>query len=177
MRAKLVVVSVEPAEFDGKKHNETVSFRGVSASQYPEDGSDENNSFSLWSPSVGLNIVITNPNLWGKLKVGQEYYSDFTLAKDVEPAFKRYQSHKVVEAIPIHGITPSPQVAVLLDPAIGELAVRRTLDVPDRVYGAVVDDYKRGNGEWEPGYLVRYADGYLSYSPKKAFEEGYKEIL
>jgi hypothetical protein len=26
------------------------------------------------------------------------------------------------------------------------------------------------------GYYVRYKDGYESYSPQKAFEEGYKEI-
>lgn len=27
-----------------------------------------------------------------------------------------------------------------------------------------------------PGYLVRYEDGYLSWSPVKAFEEGYTAI-
>ena len=27
----------------------------------------------------------------------------------------------------------------------------------------------------EPGYLVRYADGYLSWSPKDVFEEAYRE--
>lgn len=31
--------------------------------------------------------------------------------------------------------------------------------------------YKPTSGEW--GYLVRYEDGYLSWSPSKAFEEGY----
>jgi hypothetical protein len=27
-----------------------------------------------------------------------------------------------------------------------------------------------------PGYLVRYNDGYISWSPKEAFEEGYTRI-
>jgi hypothetical protein len=28
----------------------------------------------------------------------------------------------------------------------------------------------------EPGYYVMYEDGYISWSPSKAFEQGYTEI-
>jgi hypothetical protein len=30
--------------------------------------------------------------------------------------------------------------------------------------------------ETRPGYLVRYPDGYLSWSPKETFEEAYREV-
>ena len=39
---------------------------------------------------------------------------------------------------------------------------------------ADADDIDGRTGE---GYGVKYADGYLSISPKKAFEEGYTEIV
>jgi hypothetical protein len=79
MRAKLQVASVEPSG-DG----EQIRFHGVSKSTpYPEDGYDEDNSFAKFSPSVSLDISIQNPALKGKLKQGQKYYADFTLAEDV----------------------------------------------------------------------------------------------
>ncbi|WP_020095693.1 hypothetical protein [Methylobacterium sp. 285MFTsu5.1] len=70
---------------------------------------------------------------------------------------KRYRSHKVVEAAKIMGI-----------------------DRPNDL--VITDDNERHRLPLtglraEPGwYLVRYADGYLSCSPPKAFEEGYAEI-
>jgi hypothetical protein len=49
MRAKLVVGSVLKAE--GENGYETVTFRAVGPSGgYPEDGSDENNTFAKWTP-------------------------------------------------------------------------------------------------------------------------------
>ncbi len=50
---------------------------------YPEDGSDEDNSFARWSPSGSLSISIQNPNLFGKFTVGQKFYVDFTEAPSV----------------------------------------------------------------------------------------------
>jgi hypothetical protein len=47
---------------------------------YPEDGTDEDNSFARWTPQASCEITIANPNLWGKLVEGQRYYVDFTLA-------------------------------------------------------------------------------------------------
>lgn len=76
MRAKLQVGSIT-------KHpggNESLAFHGVAAKAYPADGSDEDNTFAKWSPSVQLNITITNPALHDKFKVGDKFYVDFTPA-------------------------------------------------------------------------------------------------
>lgn len=78
MRAKLQIASVT-------KHSDTceqLKFHGVAAKSYPSDGSDEDNTFAKFSPSVALDITITNPALIGKFEVGQKYYADFTLAAE-----------------------------------------------------------------------------------------------
>ena len=79
---------------------------------------------------------------------------------------RRYQSHKIVEAGKISRLDHrvEDQVwAVWLDIGDGK---EDLLLVPDKVFA-------RGH----PGtgdYLVRYApDGYLSWSPAQAFEDGY----
>ena len=75
MRAKMFVTNIE-------KHgetSETLNFAGVSKSNgYPPDGSDENNTFAKWSPSVNLKMQITNPALIGKFAAGETFYVDFT---------------------------------------------------------------------------------------------------
>jgi len=77
MRAKLKIGAIV-------KHSETsesLKFYGVSRSDpYPADGSDENNTFAKFSPSVSLDIQIANPALIGKFEVGQTFYVDFTPA-------------------------------------------------------------------------------------------------
>ncbi len=76
MRAKMRVVNV-------KKHGnaEEVEFMAVTPNEgYPEDGTDENNTYALWTPSAELNMYITNPNLFGKIEINQEFYLDFTKA-------------------------------------------------------------------------------------------------
>lgn len=45
---------------------------------YPEDGSDEDNTFAKFSPSGVLDMQIANPDLLGKFKVGDTFYVDFT---------------------------------------------------------------------------------------------------
>ena len=62
------------------KNSETLKMHAVAASKYPEDGSDEDNTFAKFSPGADLSINIANPALWGKFKVGQKYYVDFTSA-------------------------------------------------------------------------------------------------
>lgn len=47
---------------------------------YPEDGVDEDNTFARWSPSGSLSLYVANPDLIGKIKEGEKYYLDFTLA-------------------------------------------------------------------------------------------------
>ena len=75
MRAKMKVTDVE-------KHSdlyEELRFSAVPKSEaYPEDGSDENNTFAKWTPTAELRMTITNPDLIGKFSEGQEFYVDFT---------------------------------------------------------------------------------------------------
>lgn len=84
MRAKMKVGSVFPyrnAE-TGETVSEQVTFHGVAKSNgYPADGSDEDNTFAKFSPSVNLQIVIANPALFGKLQPGDTFYVDFTPAE------------------------------------------------------------------------------------------------
>ena len=76
MRAKMRIDSVE--KYDT---NENLTMSAVcKAEGYPEDGSDENNTFAKFTPSAGLTICIANPELFGKFVVGQEFYVDFTPA-------------------------------------------------------------------------------------------------
>lgn len=68
----------------------------------------------------------------------------------------KYVSHKVVQAMPITGITPGGIVLVgarhePFHPTVPEMAAKAEVG----------------------GYAVRYEDGFQSVSPKKAFEEGY----
>ena len=78
MRAKLQVAHV-------KKHSETcqeVRFHAVSKKDgYGEDGTDEDNTFSTFTPQAELTITITNPALVGAFREGEKYYADFTLAE------------------------------------------------------------------------------------------------
>jgi len=80
MRAKMKVTEVDSFERGNEEKTfESLKFSAVSANQYPVDGSDENNTFAKWTPSADLKMVITNPALFGKFHVGQEFYVDFTL--------------------------------------------------------------------------------------------------
>lgn len=82
MRAKLQVGFVQEHFYgpDKSKSMETLSMHAVAASKYPEDGSDEDNTFAKFSPGANLSINIANPALFGQFKVGDKYYVDFTPA-------------------------------------------------------------------------------------------------
>jgi hypothetical protein len=76
MRALLQVTQVLVSE-----GSDLVSFTAVCRDdQYPEDGSDEDNTFARWSPSASFEITIANPALFGKFRPGQRYYVDFSEA-------------------------------------------------------------------------------------------------
>ena len=78
MRAKFQVQSVLRHQ-DGQ---ETLKMNAVCKSgPYPADGSDEDNTFSLFSPSGELTLVVNNPALSGKINPGEKYYLDFALAE------------------------------------------------------------------------------------------------
>lgn len=76
MRAKFKIATVLVSE-----HAEKIAAGPVCRTgSYPADGSDEDNTFALFSPSGSLELNITNPALRGALKPGEKYYLDFTKA-------------------------------------------------------------------------------------------------
>ncbi|HEU0283260.1 MAG TPA: hypothetical protein VFQ99_05710 [Gallionella sp.] len=81
MRAKMVLNHVEKYPKEGDARQETLSFNAVAASQYPADGSDEDNTYAKFSPCASLSITVANPALLGKFKAGEKYYVDFTKAE------------------------------------------------------------------------------------------------
>lgn len=76
MRAKLRISGVFPTQAGDM---EVMRFHGVAKSDgpYPEDGSDENNTYAKFSPSVDLQLLLANPNLVGTFAVGDTFYVDF----------------------------------------------------------------------------------------------------
>lgn len=83
----------------------------------------------------------------------------------------RYQSHKVVHALKLRKVDrlARPRM-VLFCPADPEYAV---IEVP------VEDELakrEQSGQQGDPGYLVVYPDGFRSWSPTKAFEEGYTRM-
>jgi hypothetical protein len=84
MRAKMQVSMVQE-NYDGwvdskNKVSETLTMHAVSATTYPEDGTDEDNTFARFSPGASLSINIANPALWGKFRHGDKFYVDFSPA-------------------------------------------------------------------------------------------------
>lgn len=83
MRAKMRVsfVTTTTDGPDGPTLYERLGMHAVAASEYPEDGSDEDNTYAKFSPDANFSILIANPALFGKFKVGEKYYLDFTQAE------------------------------------------------------------------------------------------------
>jgi len=82
MRAKFQVGFVQE-HFNGpnkSKSCETLNMHAVAASKYPEDGSDEDNTYAKFSPGANMVINTANLALFGKFMVGDRYYLDFTSA-------------------------------------------------------------------------------------------------
>lgn len=84
-----------------------------------------------------------------------------------EPIMKKlpiYQSHKQVEAIKIEKM-------IALDN--GKV---RLISPKAEVFADVEAPYFMKHNPQIGGYYVRYKDGYESWSPAKAFEDGYTDI-
>lgn len=77
--------------------------------------------------------------------------------------FKRWKSHKIVTAGKI--------VAIVDYPLSSELTVLNDKDEPVRF--GVSKEYREKHKPQVGGYWVRYMDGYESFSPAEAFEDGY----
>ena len=104
----------------------------------------------------------------GTYEAHEEAPSEDTGAKK-DPALPKWQSHKVVEAGKIGRIAEHVEGGFLL-----------TLDLPDNWTAEVQvsQEYFDKHNPLPGGYYVRYpGDGYESWSPAKAFEEGYRLLF
>lgn len=45
------------------------------------NGESEDNTFARFTPSGSLTLTVNNPDLLGKIKPGQKFYVDFTIAE------------------------------------------------------------------------------------------------
>ena len=80
IRAKLQVQSVTPS--GNPPTSESLSMSAVTSSTKPygPQGENEDNTFARYTPMASFSATINNPALFGKFKVGQEFYLDFTEA-------------------------------------------------------------------------------------------------
>lgn len=81
---------------------------------------------------------------------------------------KRYVSHKEVDAAKILEVINNPDIFVLV--------VEGQDDTELVTNEWIAKHSDNGAQELVGGYFVRYADGYTSWSPAGAFEEGYTLI-
>lgn len=95
-------------------------------------------------------------------------------------ALPQWRCHKVVGAFKIHAIKPCAREGYYrVYPELTMLNEVPIVEVPLETFRARVTDNSRPvrfPDEYIGGYLVQYEDGYLSWSPAKAFEDGYTRI-
>jgi hypothetical protein len=72
VRAKFVVVSVSSVQHHRCEKQESVEMQPVIGS------SEENKSWSKYTPSGSLKMTITNPEAMAQFELGKEFYLDFT---------------------------------------------------------------------------------------------------
>jgi len=77
LRCKMRVESVmQNKEADGSTSQEIVKLRAV----YGKEGTP-NAEWSKWTPCADFSITINNPNAFGVLSKGHEFFVDFTPAE------------------------------------------------------------------------------------------------
>jgi len=81
----------------------------------------------------------------------------------------RYSCHKTVHALKIAAIEIHEDGSATIAPADPGFAAFRT----DRDFASKF----RGSTDDDPGFYVVYEGGYASWSPTKAFVDGYSRIL
>jgi hypothetical protein len=60
------------------------NFPGVSLTFMPCLQGEENKSFALYTPSAKIEMMVNNPVIADKFKVGQEYFVEFTLIEKAD---------------------------------------------------------------------------------------------
>lgn len=103
----------------------------------------------------------------------------------MEQSLKKYRSHKIVEAAKIYQVwdelLPVEEGGEVLVDGMSPVNPNYTkITFVDDPYGKGItftNEQLLNRPEPEEGmYLVRYEDGYISFSPAKAFEDGYELI-
>lgn len=79
MRAKMQVQEVKPYATNCEELKLTCV---CGKAPFGASGESEDNSFARWTPGGQCSLVINNPDLLGKFKVGQKFYLDFTEAAE-----------------------------------------------------------------------------------------------
>lgn len=97
------------------------------------------------------------------------------MSHDLNAELPLYQCHKKVRALKIQEVT-------LHDPAGSHPPVEFAggfMHFEDKGFGcrAFDADFWNKHHPEKGGYFVVYEDGYTSYSPAKAFEEGYTQLI
>lgn len=90
---------------------------------------------------------------------------------EIKREMPRYQSHKTVCALKIKAIQQTP-ADVPFEGGSWRITPEDTSYAPFDVPHAYYEKHQPHEG----GYYVVYADGYKSFSPAAAFEEGYTLI-
>ncbi|WP_070988435.1 hypothetical protein [Halofilum ochraceum] len=85
--------------------------------------------------------------------------------KAADSELPRYRSHKEVRAVQIEKVIPTAGGGAEIVPVDAGIS-------PFTVEAAYMKKHKPEAG----GYYVVYSDGYESWSPKEAFEQGYTRI-
>jgi hypothetical protein len=79
----------------------------------------------------------------------------------------KYKSHKIVRALSIEAIEVHQDKSATIAPSL-------TAYAPFKTQPGWADRFK--GDENDKGYYVVYDDGYASWSPTKAFEDGYSRV-
>ena len=81
LRCKVRVSEVlHSKDADGTTSQERVKLQAV----YSQDAESENAKWSKWTPNANFELYINNPDAFGKLSSGHEFFVDFTPADDAE---------------------------------------------------------------------------------------------
>ena len=84
MRAKMAVESVLSSGYwDGKTYVKVdkLTLKAVCPDRFGAKGESEDNTFARYTPQGDLTLTVNNPDLVDKIKPGQKFYLDFTLAE------------------------------------------------------------------------------------------------
>ena len=121
---------------------------------------------------IQVDVVVRLENHKGEVKMSDEQIQGYCAAETEMP---RYKCHKEVWALKIKSIA--------YDSAKAEIENRETdgsaIITPEEEGYApfkVSHDYVRKHNPQAGGYYVVYKDGYKSFSPAEAFENGYTRV-